>query len=270
MLTGDCVGISNIDIILGAEASYCTPVNSLVIGSESPSILSQTPYGVLLEGSLHSLCKNLSAMCTSNNYCNVVTNLPKPVDNNVSVKNCKPDDKDINLIEAESFSDSHDVTHREVSEEQNLPNDESSRCGNSFLPYSSCHSNVKFVSTYYELDGTTGVSDSLLDKAGKQILNDVCSQVLKSSDIVYEDSVALNDELTKFALNNVKRLEDGRIQMPLLWNGKVCHNLGKNCKLAENILKSNYRKLCKNPGYLEMTDEVFKEQEKLGIIEKNC
>ena len=56
--------------------------------------------------------------------------------------------------------------------------------------------------------------------------------------------------------------------MPLMWNNKIVHLLGKNFNLSKQILASNIKKWKKEDGKLSMVNEVFKEQEKLGIIER--
>ena len=56
--------------------------------------------------------------------------------------------------------------------------------------------------------------------------------------------------------------------MPLIWNEKVDHLLGKNKQLAYQNLKSNFKKLSKKQEYLKMVDDNFKEQVDLGIIER--
>jgi hypothetical protein len=130
------------------------------------------------------------------------------------------------------------------------------------------NSSSNYLSTYYDLNGDSGVQDSVLHKAGRDLLNNYCSQLLKSEDINCEDSVNLNTRLSDYVLKNTKQLDDGRLEMPIIWNSKVSHNLGTNYSLAVQILNSNYRKLHKNPEYLTMTDNVFREQESLEIIEK--
>ena len=94
-----------------------------------------------------------------------------------------------------------------------------------------------------------------------------CEIVLNMSDPEDDSDVELNKNLAEYALINAVVLPDGRIQMPLLWNKSISHNLGRNYKLVKQILISNYKKLAKNE-HLTLTDEVFKEQEKMGIIER--
>ena len=65
----------------------------------------------------------------------------------------------------------------------------------------------------------------------------------------------------------MSRGEEGRIVVPLLWNGKVPHFLAKNQNLSKMILKSNLKKLKRN-GYLNLVDNTIKEQISSSIISK--
>ena len=67
-LTEDSVDISNIDLILGAEASHCVPLSSVLIGDNSPSMVYDTLLGILLDGSLSKLCENLSVKTKNKKY----------------------------------------------------------------------------------------------------------------------------------------------------------------------------------------------------------
>ena len=56
--------------------------------------------------------------------------------------------------------------------------------------------------------------------------------------------------------------------MPLMWNHKISHLLGKNFNLSKLTLKSNLSWFKNKPDQLVMIDNVFKEQQQLGIIER--
>lgn len=71
-----------------------------------------------------------------------------------------------------------------------------------------------------------------------------------------------------FVLDNTTQQHDGRLVMPLLWNGRVSNLLGNNYNLSKAILRTNLKKLSKNKDHLQMYDDVFKEQLQLGIIEQ--
>lgn len=78
----------------------------------------------------------------------------------------------------------------------------------------------------------------------------------------------LNSDLVNFALDNCRVDGEGRLQMPILWNGKVDYLLGNNDNLAHAILTANYKRYRRDPQKLIMTDDVFREQESMGIIER--
>ena len=59
----------------------------------------------------------------------------------------------------------------------------------------------------------------------------------------------------------------GRIKEPLKWNAKICHRLGQNYGLSKKILETNVSKLEKSNKLLAY-DEVFREQERAGIIDR--
>ena len=77
----------------------------------------------------------------------------------------------------------------------------------------------------------------------------------------------MDGKLVDFTLKNISRDDDGRIRVPLLWNGEVSHLLSRNEKIAKLILKSNLKKLRKNEKYLFLMDATIKEQLSAGIIE---
>ena len=77
-----------------------------------------------------------------------------------------------------------------------------------------------------------------------------------------------NIKLIEHVLENTHRDEEGRLVMPLAWNGKNSHLLSQNYNLSKQILNSTLKKLQKDPVRLEMYDSVFREQQKMGIIEK--
>ena len=85
----------------------------------------------------------------------------------------------------------------------------------------------------------------------------------------FSEDDELNDTLSKFILENIVALPDGRLQIPILWNGRVDSLLANNRKLAEKILQSNLKKYLKNDKeLLILTDNVIKEQKELGIVEE--
>ena len=125
----------------------------------------------------------------------------------------------------------------------------------------------------------TNCSFSVLTEKGKLIenkLKEATEQVLelKSKYYLNYDQQVYSDEhneldntLVEFTLRNIQRKSDGRLIVPLLWNGKVSHLLSRNETLSKVILKSNLRKLQCKEGELELVDRTIREQLETGIIE---
>lgn len=113
-----------------------------------------------------------------------------------------------------------------------------------------------------------GISAADLQTATDSILETQCSLYLDCDETIDESSVEVNNKLSAHVLKNTTREETGRLVMPLMWNSEVQHLLGHNYNVSKQILKSNFRKLSKDPIKLKLTDNVFREQEALGIIER--
>ena len=78
----------------------------------------------------------------------------------------------------------------------------------------------------------------------------------------------LNNKLISFVLNNIKRENNGRIRVPILWNNTLKHLLTYNKSLSLAILNSTLKKYKKDKIKLKLIDEVFRKQEKEGIIQR--
>ena len=78
----------------------------------------------------------------------------------------------------------------------------------------------------------------------------------------------LNEKLVEKTLDWTVRDAEGRLVMPLMWNDKVSHLLGKNFKLAKSILRSVTNKLETDSEKMKMINEVFKTQEESKIIQR--
>lgn len=108
-----------------------------------------------------------------------------------------------------------------------------------------------------------------LEKATAEILESKSDEILsRETQYFDEETTEINRKLLDIVLSEMKRVEDGRIVVPLAWRANVSSALANNAELAKKILKSNERKLLANQERLLMIDEVFREQEKLGIIER--
>ena len=116
--------------------------------------------------------------------------------------------------------------------------------------------------------------------SGKDVLDDfsidyeqlerLCQETLNISDVIDKDTsnTDTNLLLIDFLLSNMERQPDGRLVIPITWNSKNCHNLAKNYNLSKSILLANFEKFRHAPDHLSAYDQVFREQEALGIIER--
>ncbi|XP_068242385.1 uncharacterized protein [Palaemon carinicauda] len=120
------------------------------------------------------------------------------------------------------------------------------------------------------LDHNGGIIDSEFERAAKKFSTTYVRKKLNFDDVnIPEDNVENNDKIVDYILSNTTRNADGRLVMPLIGNNKVKHLLGNNRHLATQILKSNLKKFTiKNPDFLNMMDQYFKEQQELGVIER--
>ena len=126
------------------------------------------------------------------------------------------------------------------------------------------------VSSYHIMVQEGGeVSELDLERAAADILDNQCTQILNvDQSKENEDYIEVNDYVNKFILDNIERTPEGRLIVPLPWNPKVAHRLGKNFNLAKSVLSANYKRLSKDRKLLQMTDQVIKDQLATGVIEK--
>ena len=123
------------------------------------------------------------------------------------------------------------------------------------------------------LDDPKFVSDTEIEYSSSCELNKQLGKILKV-DLKAEEceidpvETDINMQLADYVLDNTKRKADGRLIMPLTWNPAIKHRLSKNFHLAKRLLKTNYKKLSNIENGLKQVDDIFKEQESLGIIEK--
>ena len=210
-LSSKSCNLTNIGLILGSESAFCLPVTTKLIGNNPPSCLLQTKQGVLLQGDLNLLERNLYSEYPNNSHTksstgNSVTNL---------------------------------VTTSEPNFDQNL-----------------------VISKKGKID--IKLLDQALDKLSCKNISDI----LGYDQPFNEESNEYNDILMNFLMGNIRQLDNGRLEMPILWNPNVAHLLGKNYNLSVRVLQSNLRRLNKIENGLQMTDEVFKEWQNMGVIER--
>jgi len=111
------------------------------------------------------------------------------------------------------------------------------------------------------------VTDEAVENESDLVLEHKCKKLL-DYDYDETDQSSENSRLINQVLDKTFQNENGRLVMPLTWNSKVSHMLGKNFGLSRQILYSNLRKLKSSPEKLSMVDKVIAEQLELGIITK--
>ena len=220
--------IEDLDFILGSDSAFCLPETDILFGKERKSIYSTTPFGILLKG-------NISQMLTDIQQLEPFSE--RTINNSFSVNatelaGCKPD-------ETENLE--HSIQPLKKSPNVN-------------------------IADVLNSDGTLNEQKLLL--ATDQMLNDACNVYTNYDTTKHENHSELNSKLTQFALENTTRDEEGRLTMPLLWNHKVSHLLGKNFNLSKQILFSNLRRYKTKPECLQLIDNVIREQTQMGIIEQ--
>ena len=115
------------------------------------------------------------------------------------------------------------------------------------------------------------LSEKTLFKAAEHVLDQECNTFLYKDNNIYEKEPnisEINDQVTKYVLNNMTTAKDGRLIASLPWNPRVCHRLGENYHLAKSVLNSNLRKYSKEPSKLKMIDDVITSQLNEDIVEK--
>ena len=148
-----------------------------------------------------------------------------------------------------------------------LPNTESSIINDTFGHLKDDRENCQVSFAVVNDEGE--VNESELHRAVSEIILAENERVLAlPSNGEEEFSTELNDHLVKYVLNETKRDPHGRLEMPITWRGEVSHLLAHNFHLSKQVLSSNLKKWQKKEDYLSMMNEVFREQESEGVIER--
>ena len=124
------------------------------------------------------------------------------------------------------------------------------------------HANCNFT----VLDKKGKVLEDQLQKAAEQILDTECRYYLNYDSPGDKEGDVLEQQLVDFTKNNIG-INNGRLMVPLLWNGKVSHFLSKNENLSKIILKNQLKKWNKNSEQVKLIDQTIKDQVSAGIIE---
>ena len=230
--------IDNIDLIVGTNNMYCIMSSMVGFGQPIPSIYSQCDLGVMLMGNVQNMISNLKYL---------------------------PDLRC--ALSGDSNSDSSPDLMAESSVVY-VGFGSSILCEDPIFAENEVVHEIKSNFAVLKDDGS--ISESELNKAANEIVRKYDEKKVLDYDQVEEEdsSSEVNEQLIRFALNHAVRNEDGRLSMPLLWNSKVSHLLGRNYNLAKAVLQSNFRKLKKNKLHLHLMDDAIKEQEELGIIQR--
>ncbi len=236
--------IGNFDLILGTDDAHCLPVHEIVYGSSmsiKASVFMNTNIGIMLEGNLDRMLQNLDYL----------PNLK-----------CSETHVHVSDVEKENFTKTNNVIDDACMDNKVNKDSSNTQILNDDHEQDEQNMNFTVINEHGE------VNEKELLKATNAILNGHCEQYLKYDNEIDEFSIENNNMLSQYALDKIESLEDGRLQVPILWNGRVSHLLGKNFNLAKQILKAPLKKLSRNKEKLLMTDKVFKDQVEQGIIEK--
>ena len=225
--------IGNLDFILGNNDAHILPQRDVLFGGTPPSVYSVTPIGICLVGGVGRLLSNMSS-------------LPK----NSSKKNSKTPPKNRKKSKKTKLPKSVDIVQTSLQSE-NIEN-----------AFELCTMEVS-------IDNQGLLDPITLEVASDEVMR--CSNInnLHYDDELYNDkNKEVDKRLTDFVIESTERDEDGKLVMPILWHEQASHLLGNNKNLSLSILKTNLKKLERNPDKLAMYDEVIKEQATAGIIEK--
>lgn len=228
LLTKYSDGLHDIELILGNSFAYILPAKDIAFGKNPPSIYQDTPAGIMLMGKLARIKQNLKALPVLNLE---TSNSPHNVQTIFSMHAKFSSKSDIDIGQANKRDPNSDI--------------------------------------FDILDNKGKVVEHRLESAAEQILNDEYKYFVGYDSHHYkEDTSVLNDQLISYTLGKIERNDEGRIIVPLLWNGSVAHHLSKNEGLAKAVLSTTGKKLRKNPELLKLVDETLREQENVGIIER--
>ncbi|XP_068243236.1 uncharacterized protein [Palaemon carinicauda] len=231
LLNSNLRKIDNVHLLLGTDSFSCLTGNEIVIGNASPSVYIESKVGIMLTGNIEALLANFRGTDGGLGACLSVS-------------------KEANCSNIHVYSNSFFLSNNVDILEEN------------------CLSGFTTNTFFSVLNDKGDILEGQLQRATDQILESECKYFLNYDQTNYcETNTDLDEKLTEFTLKQISRRSDGRIEVPLSWNTKVSHLLSKNEVLSKLILKSNLKKLRKNEGHLQLVDQTFKEQIKLGIIE---
>ena len=244
-LNNDSDAIRNLDLLLGADALHVFPCREVCFGKDNSSVYGDTPIGIMLMGNIDSLVNDLPYLPC---FESVSAGMTNTIDDSL---------EPVKDTHTQAFFQTHSFLISEIRETGN--DDE---VGLEFK-------HLKTIDDFTALNDKGKLIERQISRATDQILEEECKRYTNYDCQVYNDeSREIHDSLVDYTLKNLKRCDDGRIEVPLLWNAKVKHLLAKNKHLAKAILTSNLKKLNKNREHLELMNQTIKDQVKAGIIER--
>ena len=223
--------IGNLDFILGNNDAHILPQRDILFGDAPSSVYSVTPMGICLVGGVGRLLRNMPSLPE-----NPKKNKSKPKNrkNQRKQKPAHPVDAMKTSLQSENIEKAFELCSMEVS-----------------------------IDTHGLVDPST------LEFASDEVMR--CTKInnLHYDDELYNDkNKEVDQRLTNFVIESTERDAEGKLVMPILWHEQASHLLGNNKNLSLSILKTNLKKLERNPEKLAMYDGVIKEQAEAGIIEK--
>jgi hypothetical protein len=253
-LTGDSDEINDIEIIMGSNYSHLLPENQTTFGKFNDSVYSNTSVGVLLMGDIDNMKRNLDY-------------LPSVTVCQASIS----EDEDVQqrLAKLERSIGAVLVVQQQISQESVEPGPlhQAVSVNNEVLDFLECEANFGWtdINSFPEEN-----YNELLYEKDFSSLDKTCNQILNIENCATDEDKFCehNEALIDLTLDSIERDEEGRLIVPLLWNGKTAHLLGKNYNLASKILTSTKLKLSKNLEYFHLMDDVISEQLKLKVIER--
>ncbi|XP_068200128.1 uncharacterized protein [Palaemon carinicauda] len=237
LLSASSQGIDDIQLLLGVDFSHCLLGSDIMIGSPNSSVYIETTSGIMLMGNVDRFLINI----TSLNGKDSLASKPLRGENSNAEKGAYYN------FPCQSYFLATTVS---INDEFNELNDMTTNC------------------SFTVLSDKGTIINRKLQEATDQILNMESQFYLNYDQKVYSDkSNQLDNSLVDYTLRNLHTRSDGRIVVPLLWNGKVSHLLSRNESLSKAILQSNLKKLLRKKGSLQLVDNCIKEQLNMGIIE---
>ncbi|XP_068203563.1 uncharacterized protein [Palaemon carinicauda] len=258
-LSGSVDTIGNIGLILGNDADFLLSLTTHKFGLSNPSVYLDTPVGVMLTGNINRMMKNLVYLPNINIGNSSHTAVCTQGDTLCMEGEAAQTNRQLQFLDRHSFL--------AVSQSE-LRDDDVDLISNR-SPASIKVQEANTNSTYAIFNKKGKLKQSELIKATEEMLEKQCIEYLDyEKSQLSEDDTETNKKLVKYVLDSTERDEEGRLVMPLMWNNKISHLLGKNFNLSRMILKSNLTRMKNKPEHLKMVNDVFKEQQNLGIIEK--